>query len=170
MWAVSVFTVTFISSGKADEKADLTRDKKLAQFNNWFTWCHNCRHGGHAGHMLSWFRYASPYSFTYLIFTMAAQNISILQWFAITLSFIIVSVIILVYQINRYIITKHKPSIQLWLNVMSNFGQLTSSLLFIYYIKDALKCLNTCYKLKLCVYNNLRRLTVNYTQHMWKVY
>ncbi|XP_016136994.1 WD repeat-containing protein mio-like [Sinocyclocheilus grahami] len=43
-------------TGKADEKADLTRDKKLAQFNNWFTWCHNCRHGGHAGHMLSWFR------------------------------------------------------------------------------------------------------------------
>ncbi|TRY56866.1 hypothetical protein DNTS_013956 [Danionella cerebrum] len=41
---------------KTDEKADLTREKKLAQFNNWFTWCHNCRHGGHAGHMLSWFR------------------------------------------------------------------------------------------------------------------
>ena len=43
-------------SGKMDEKVDLTRDKKLAQFHNWFTWCHNCRHGGHAGHMLSWFR------------------------------------------------------------------------------------------------------------------
>lgn len=43
-------------SGKMDEKVDLTRDKKLAQFNNWFTWCHNCRHGGHAGHMLNWFR------------------------------------------------------------------------------------------------------------------
>ncbi|MCJ8745463.1 hypothetical protein PDJAM_G00130400 [Pangasius djambal] len=45
-----------IGTGKSDEKVDLPRDKKLAQFNNWFTWCHNCRHGGHAGHMLSWFR------------------------------------------------------------------------------------------------------------------
>ncbi|XP_046689456.1 GATOR complex protein MIOS isoform X1 [Silurus meridionalis] len=43
-------------AGKSDEKADLPREKKLAQFNNWFTWCHNCRHGGHAGHTLSWFR------------------------------------------------------------------------------------------------------------------
>lgn len=42
--------------GKTEEKVDLSKDKKLAQFNNWFTWCHNCRHGGHAGHMLSWFR------------------------------------------------------------------------------------------------------------------
>lgn len=44
-------------TGKSDEKVGLTRENKLAQFNNWFTWCHNCRHGGHAGHMLSWFRY-----------------------------------------------------------------------------------------------------------------
>ncbi|XP_034030196.1 GATOR complex protein MIOS [Thalassophryne amazonica] len=43
-------------TGKSDEKIDLTRENKLAQFKNWFTWCHNCRHGGHAGHMLSWFR------------------------------------------------------------------------------------------------------------------
>ncbi|XP_035601763.1 GATOR complex protein MIOS isoform X1 [Oncorhynchus keta] len=43
-------------TGKSDEKVDLTRENKLAQFNNWFTWCHNCRHGGHAGHILSWFR------------------------------------------------------------------------------------------------------------------
>lgn len=43
-------------TGKSDDKVDLTRENKLAQFNNWFTWCHNCRHGGHAGHMLSWFR------------------------------------------------------------------------------------------------------------------
>ncbi|OXB67495.1 hypothetical protein ASZ78_016717 [Callipepla squamata] len=42
---------------KSDEKVDLSKDKKLAQFNNWFTWCHNCRHGGHAGHMLSWFSF-----------------------------------------------------------------------------------------------------------------
>ncbi|MBN3282198.1 MIO protein, partial [Polyodon spathula] len=43
-------------AGKSDEKVDLSKDKKLAQLNNWFTWCHNCRHGGHTGHMLSWFR------------------------------------------------------------------------------------------------------------------
>ncbi|XP_028297965.1 GATOR2 complex protein MIOS [Gouania willdenowi] len=43
-------------TGRSEEKVDLTRENKLAQFNNWFTWCHNCRHGGHAGHMLSWFR------------------------------------------------------------------------------------------------------------------
>ncbi|RXM29190.1 WD repeat-containing protein mio [Acipenser ruthenus] len=43
-------------TGKSDEKVDLSKDKKLAQLNNWFTWCHNCRHGGHTGHMLSWFR------------------------------------------------------------------------------------------------------------------
>ncbi|XP_011929402.1 PREDICTED: WD repeat-containing protein mio [Cercocebus atys] len=48
---------SFVIGGtKSDEKVDLSKDKKLAQFNNWFTWCHNCRHGGHAGHMLSWFR------------------------------------------------------------------------------------------------------------------
>ncbi|KAL0984813.1 hypothetical protein UPYG_G00147300 [Umbra pygmaea] len=42
-------------TGTSDEKVDLTRNNKLSHFNNWFTWCHNCRHGGHAGHMLSWF-------------------------------------------------------------------------------------------------------------------
>ncbi|CAL8337121.1 unnamed protein product [Gadus morhua 'NCC'] len=42
--------------GKSEEKGDPARENKLAQFNNWFTWCHNCRHGGHAGHMLGWFR------------------------------------------------------------------------------------------------------------------
>ncbi|CAJ0958113.1 unnamed protein product [Ranitomeya imitator] len=42
-------------ASKSDEKVDLSKEKKVAQFNNWFTWCHNCRHGGHAGHMMSWF-------------------------------------------------------------------------------------------------------------------
>ncbi|KAJ8938879.1 hypothetical protein NQ318_016083 [Aromia moschata] len=28
---------------------------KLAEFDNWFTWCQTCRHGGHAGHMTQWF-------------------------------------------------------------------------------------------------------------------
>ncbi|KAJ8984999.1 hypothetical protein NQ317_016910 [Molorchus minor] len=28
---------------------------KSAEFDNWFTWCQTCRHGGHAGHMTQWF-------------------------------------------------------------------------------------------------------------------
>ncbi|KAH8556998.1 hypothetical protein BGW37DRAFT_417580 [Umbelopsis sp. PMI_123] len=27
-----------------------------AGFDLWFTWCQTCRHGGHAIHMLDWFR------------------------------------------------------------------------------------------------------------------
>ena len=26
-------------------------------FDNWFTWCQNCKHGGHALHLIEWFRY-----------------------------------------------------------------------------------------------------------------
>ena len=26
------------------------------QFEQWFTWCQSCRHGGHAQHMVDWFR------------------------------------------------------------------------------------------------------------------
>lgn len=52
-----LFFISIVGTGKSDEKVDLTRENKLAQFNNWFTWCHICRHGGHAGHMLSWFRW-----------------------------------------------------------------------------------------------------------------
>ncbi|KAJ8949341.1 hypothetical protein NQ314_008261 [Rhamnusium bicolor] len=28
---------------------------KSTEFDNWFTWCQTCRHGGHAGHMSEWF-------------------------------------------------------------------------------------------------------------------
>lgn len=31
-------------------------DNKLTEFNNWFTWCQTCRHGGHADHITHWFR------------------------------------------------------------------------------------------------------------------
>lgn len=31
-------------------------DNKLTEFNNWFTWCQTCRHGGHAEHITHWFR------------------------------------------------------------------------------------------------------------------
>lgn len=30
-------------------------DNKLTEFNNWFTWCQTCRHGGHANHITHWF-------------------------------------------------------------------------------------------------------------------
>jgi hypothetical protein len=25
------------------------------EFDDWFTWCQTCRHGGHAGHVQDWF-------------------------------------------------------------------------------------------------------------------
>ncbi|KRT82737.1 hypothetical protein AMK59_4364 [Oryctes borbonicus] len=31
---------------------------KLVDFSHWFTWCQTCRHGGHASHMIHWFKYA----------------------------------------------------------------------------------------------------------------
>ena len=30
-------------------------DRKLSPFGSWFTWCQNCRHGGHSSHLLGWF-------------------------------------------------------------------------------------------------------------------
>lgn len=32
-------------------------DQKMVEFNSWFTWCQSCRHGGHAVHMMNWFKY-----------------------------------------------------------------------------------------------------------------
>lgn len=29
---------------------------KVMEFPNWFTWCQTCRHGGHASHMVHWFK------------------------------------------------------------------------------------------------------------------
>lgn len=29
---------------------------KLSPFNNWFTWCQSCRHGGHSQHLVTWFK------------------------------------------------------------------------------------------------------------------
>ncbi|XP_014229294.1 GATOR complex protein MIOS-B [Trichogramma pretiosum] len=29
---------------------------KLTEFNDWFTWCQSCRHGGHASHLRNWFQ------------------------------------------------------------------------------------------------------------------
>ncbi|XP_077513332.1 GATOR complex protein mio isoform X1 [Amblyomma americanum] len=39
------------SSNEQGEEND-----KLAEFSTWFTWCQSCRHGGHAIHLMDWFR------------------------------------------------------------------------------------------------------------------
>ncbi|KXJ29671.1 WD repeat-containing protein mio [Exaiptasia diaphana] len=30
--------------------------RSINPFSNWFTWCQSCRHGGHAHHIVDWFR------------------------------------------------------------------------------------------------------------------
>ena len=32
------------------------RTKVVTRFGEWFTWCQTCRHGGHAEHLLDWFK------------------------------------------------------------------------------------------------------------------
>ncbi|XP_062518050.1 GATOR2 complex protein MIOS-B-like isoform X2 [Corticium candelabrum] len=32
------------------------KSTKRASFDSWFTWCQTCRHGGHASHLVEWFR------------------------------------------------------------------------------------------------------------------
>nr|XP_053633345.1 GATOR complex protein MIOS-like [Cherax quadricarinatus] len=32
------------------------RRRKLSNFTSWFTWCQTCRHGGHAHHLMEWFK------------------------------------------------------------------------------------------------------------------
>lgn len=36
--------------------SNLTQTIKSAEFSVWFTWCQTCRHGGHAEHLLDWFK------------------------------------------------------------------------------------------------------------------
>ncbi|XP_013772701.1 GATOR complex protein MIOS-like [Limulus polyphemus] len=31
-------------------------ENKLTKFSSWFTWCQTCRHGGHAAHLIEWFK------------------------------------------------------------------------------------------------------------------
>lgn len=30
--------------------------RMLSDFTTWFTWCQTCRHGGHAHHLMEWFK------------------------------------------------------------------------------------------------------------------
>ncbi|ESN95453.1 hypothetical protein HELRODRAFT_114649 [Helobdella robusta] len=34
---------------------NLKQGKTLARISEWFTWCQNCLHGGHADHIINWF-------------------------------------------------------------------------------------------------------------------
>lgn len=35
----------------------VTKDnEKIIEFSHWFTWCQTCRHGGHASHIVHWFK------------------------------------------------------------------------------------------------------------------
>ncbi|XP_077978834.1 GATOR2 complex protein MIOS-B-like [Glandiceps talaboti] len=43
------------STTKTHETQD-SASYKRSQFNNWFTWCQTCRHGGHSVHMTQWFK------------------------------------------------------------------------------------------------------------------
>ena len=36
--------------------ASIKHEKKLSGIGDWFTWCQTCLHGGHAGHMMDWFK------------------------------------------------------------------------------------------------------------------
>ncbi|XP_066259323.1 GATOR2 complex protein MIOS [Euwallacea similis] len=44
--------ICLMTMGTPVEDADDTRGQS---FDNWFTWCQSCRHGGHSKHMTSWF-------------------------------------------------------------------------------------------------------------------
>ncbi|XP_038044878.1 GATOR complex protein MIOS-like [Patiria miniata] len=43
-------------STKTDQKADAVTQSKQTEFSQWFTWCQSCRHGGHACHLMEWFK------------------------------------------------------------------------------------------------------------------
>ncbi|CAL4245935.1 unnamed protein product [Meganyctiphanes norvegica] len=38
------------------DSAPSVGSRKLSDFSTWFTWCQMCRHGGHANHMMDWFK------------------------------------------------------------------------------------------------------------------
>lgn len=42
-------------SGMYHHKDISDLDSKLSPFQDWFSWCQSCRHGGHVSHILDWF-------------------------------------------------------------------------------------------------------------------
>ncbi|XP_068202400.1 GATOR2 complex protein MIOS-A [Palaemon carinicauda] len=58
MGTVSGWCSTSKGTGIEDDSNANADDpkKKLANFMTWFTWCQTCRHGGHAQHLMEWFK------------------------------------------------------------------------------------------------------------------
>eukprot|EP01116_Phalansterium_solitarium_P000953 TRINITY_DN1077_c0_g1_i1.p1 TRINITY_DN1077_c0_g1~~TRINITY_DN1077_c0_g1_i1.p1 ORF type:complete len:793 (+),score=189.99 TRINITY_DN1077_c0_g1_i1:387-2765(+) len=46
--SVQLPTLPLMAAGRADNSAQ--------RFDDWFTWCQSCRHGGHAAHLQLWFQ------------------------------------------------------------------------------------------------------------------
>eukprot|EP01117_Protostelium_nocturnum_P018083 TRINITY_DN7488_c0_g1_i2.p1 TRINITY_DN7488_c0_g1~~TRINITY_DN7488_c0_g1_i2.p1 ORF type:complete len:899 (-),score=298.73 TRINITY_DN7488_c0_g1_i2:10-2706(-) len=46
------FSVNVPNAGRQTQ----TTAGSSTEFGNWFTWCQSCRHGGHAAHMMDWFK------------------------------------------------------------------------------------------------------------------
>ncbi|XP_041365811.1 GATOR complex protein MIOS-like [Gigantopelta aegis] len=46
---------TASGTGIGQEKSSTDPDSKLSIFQDWFTWCQTCRHGGHSSHITQWF-------------------------------------------------------------------------------------------------------------------
>ena len=44
--------------GRSIEKSNQVNfsKRKVNPFTNWFSWCQTCRHGGHAKHLMDWFK------------------------------------------------------------------------------------------------------------------
>ncbi|VDI39836.1 WD repeat-containing protein mio [Mytilus galloprovincialis] len=42
-------------TGLYHHKEKLGLDSKLSPFQDWFSWCQSCRHGGHVSHLFEWF-------------------------------------------------------------------------------------------------------------------
>lgn len=53
--SVNLITVTTVhlADPSAEKPANV---RSVNPFNNWFTWCQSCRHGGHSNHVVDWFK------------------------------------------------------------------------------------------------------------------
>ena len=53
-------SLCLLAMGSSLESNDIPRspgnDGPSAKFEDWFSWCMNCQHGGHAGHLYDWFQ------------------------------------------------------------------------------------------------------------------
>eukprot|EP00794_Sanderia_malayensis_P003124 gene3124-3592_t len=54
--AVCLINMGTSSAHMQRQSGKLRTDFQQNPFNNWFTWCQSCKHGGHAVHLVEWFR------------------------------------------------------------------------------------------------------------------